>query len=114
MKKTLLFTSLLLSLLFSHQAFATHCQIHGKVYRDGDASRTTLGDTTALAGIKINLTRNGSPFFDSSQTILTNSSGSFSFNGLPGGTYLITILLPTAFDTVDANAGQYVEGTGDS
>jgi|GEM_PF-2302259 len=107
---TLVLIYLLFLFTISNSFSSTHCQIHGNVYKDADSSRTTTSDTTSLKNIKIFLsiaTQSVTVLVDSTTT---NTNGEYSFFGLSGGDYRISVATCIAFVLLDAEAGQYVAG----
>jgi len=108
--RTLVHISLLFLFIFSNSSSSTHCQIHGKVYKDADSSRITATDTTSLKNIKIFLsiaTQSSTILVDSTST---TTNGDYAFFGLSGGDYRISVATSIAFMLLDAEAGQYLAG----
>jgi protocatechuate 3,4-dioxygenase beta subunit len=80
--------------------------LSGRVFLDYDNSGTFNGPDSGIAGVTVTLTGSASP---GPQTTLTDANGTFSFSGLPTGTYSIATAPPAGRAIL---AGKVTTGTG--
>ncbi len=84
--------------------------IAGLVYNDSNSNGARDANEPVIPGVTINLAGTDSRGNAIIQSVVTDSTGAYRFNGLPGGTYTITEIQPSAFNDAGETLGD-VGGT---